>query len=100
MTLGELDVEVGDQGLHVVVALDLQVEGGGEGDVLLRAGLNVNLLDQAGVGDHLNICIDNKEQVERSKLTWLQSTVSTRGSVRATLRMQDMSKPYTSSHLR
>ena len=53
MTLGELNVEVGDQGLHVVVALDLQVEGGGEGDVLLRAGLDVDLLDQAGVGDHL-----------------------------------------------
>ena len=55
MALGELNVEVGDQGLHVVVALDLQVEGGGEGDVLLRAGLDVDLLDQAGVGDHLDI---------------------------------------------
>ena len=54
MTLGELNVEVGDQGLHVVVALDLQVEGGGEWDVLLGAGLDVNLLDQTGVGHHLN----------------------------------------------
>ena len=53
VTLGELNVEVGDQGLHVIVALDLQVEGGGEGYVLLRAGLDINLLDQAGVGDHL-----------------------------------------------
>ena len=61
MAFGELDVEVGDQRLHVVVALDLQVEGGGEGDVLLRAGLNVNLLDQAGVGDHLDICMNDRE---------------------------------------
>jgi hypothetical protein len=29
------------------------VEGRGEGDVLLRAGLDVDLLDQAGVGHHL-----------------------------------------------
>lgn len=27
VTLGELDVEVGDQGVDVVVALDLQTEG-------------------------------------------------------------------------
>ena len=53
MAFGELDVEVGDQRLHVVVALDLQVEGRGEGDVLLRAGLDVNILDQAGIGDDL-----------------------------------------------
>ena len=53
VALGELNVEVGDQRLHVVVAFDLQVEGGGEGYVLLRAGLDINLLDQAGVGDHL-----------------------------------------------
>ena len=100
MALGELYVEVGDQGLHVIVALDLQVEGGGEGDVLLCAGLDVDLLDQAGVGDHLDICMNDREPVEGEALTWLQSTVSTRGSVRATLRMQDMSKPYTSSHLK
>ena len=54
MALGELDVEVGDESLHVVVPLDLQVEGRGEGDVLLRAGLDVDLLDQAGVGHHLH----------------------------------------------
>ena len=53
VALGELDIEVGDQGLHAVVALDLQVEGGGEGDVLLCAGLDVNILDQAGIGDDL-----------------------------------------------
>ena len=53
MTLGELNVEVGDQGLHVVVALDLQMEGRGEGDVLLGTGLDVDLLDQTGVGHHL-----------------------------------------------
>ena len=55
MALGELNVEVGDQGLHVVVALDLQVEGGGEWDVLLGAGLDVDLLDQARVRHNLEI---------------------------------------------
>ena len=54
MALCELDVEVGDESLHVVVPLDLQVEGRGEGDVLLRASLDVDLLDQAGVGHHLH----------------------------------------------
>ena len=53
MALGELDVKVGDQGLHVVVALDLQVEGGGERNVLLGACLDVDLLDQTRVGHHL-----------------------------------------------
>ena len=65
MTLGELDVEVGDQGLHVVIALDLQVEGGGEGDVLLGAGLDVDLLDQTGVGHHL--CVGRYQKKIRSK---------------------------------
>ena len=55
MALGELDVKVGDQGLHVVVALDLQVEGRGEGDVLLGARLDVDLLDQARVRHNLEI---------------------------------------------
>ena len=55
MAFGELDVEVGDQRLHVVVALDLQVEGGGEGDVLLSARLDVDLLDQARVRHNLEI---------------------------------------------
>ena len=55
MAFGELDVEVGDQRLHVVVALDLQVEGGGEGDVLLGARLDVDLLDQARVRHNLGI---------------------------------------------
>ena len=55
MAFGELDVEVGDQRLHVVVALDLQVEGRGEGDVLLGARLDVNLLDQARVRHNLEI---------------------------------------------
>ena len=53
VALCELDVEVGDEGLHVIVPLDLQVEGGGEGDVRLRARLDVDLLDQAGVRHHL-----------------------------------------------
>ena len=47
VTLGEGNVKVGDEGVHVIIPLDLQVEGGGEGDVLLSAGLEVNLLDQA-----------------------------------------------------
>ena len=34
MTLGELDVEVGDQSVDVVVPVDLQAEGGREGQVL------------------------------------------------------------------
>ena len=55
VAFGELDVEVGDQRLHVVVALDLQVEGRGEGDVLLGARLDVNLLDQARVRHNLEI---------------------------------------------
>ena len=55
VTLGELDVEIGDEGLHVVVALYLQVEGGGEGDVLLSARLDVDLLDQARVRHNLEI---------------------------------------------
>ena len=55
MAFGELNVEVGDQRLHVVVALDLQVEGGGEGNVLLGARLDVDLLDQARVRHNLEI---------------------------------------------
>ena len=39
--------------LAIVIPLQLQVEGAGEGDVLLGAGLDVDLLDEAGVGDHL-----------------------------------------------
>ncbi len=53
MALGELDIEEADQRLHVVVPLEGQVEGRGEGDVLLGARLDIDLLDQARVGDDL-----------------------------------------------
>lgn len=45
MTLGELDVEVGHQGVHVVVALHLQAEGGGEGQVLRLHRVDVYFLE-------------------------------------------------------
>ena len=63
VAFGELDVEVGDQRLHVVVALDLQVEGGGEGDVLLGARLDVDLLDQARVRHNLEIEVTVTESI-------------------------------------
>lgn len=44
MTLGELDVEVGHQGVDVVVALDLQAEGRGEGQVLRLHRVDVHFL--------------------------------------------------------
>lgn len=44
MTLGELDVEVGHQGVDVVVALDLQAEGRGEGQVLWLHRVDVHFL--------------------------------------------------------
>lgn len=46
MTLCELDVEVGDQGVDVVVALDLQTEGGGEGQVLWLHRVDVHFLEK------------------------------------------------------
>ena len=46
VALGELDVEEGDKGMEGVVPLDLQVEGSVEGDLLLGAGLDINLLGQ------------------------------------------------------
>ncbi len=58
---GELDVEEGDEGLHVVVALDCQVEGRLEGDVVLGARLDVDLLQQARVGHHL-VAVDHVHQ--------------------------------------
>lgn len=45
MTLGELDVEISDQGVDVVVALDLQAEGRGEGQVLCLHRVNVHFLE-------------------------------------------------------
>ena len=50
VTLGELDVEVGDQRVDVVVPLDLQAEGGGEGQVLGLHRVDVHLLGLAGGG--------------------------------------------------
>lgn len=44
MTLGELDVEIGDKGMDVIVALDLQAEGRGEGQVLCLHRVNVHFL--------------------------------------------------------
>lgn len=44
VTLGELDVEVGHQGVDVVVALDLQAEGRGEGQVLRLHRVDVHFL--------------------------------------------------------
>ena len=41
---GELDVEVGHQGVHVVVPLHLQAEGGGEGQVFHLDCVDVHLL--------------------------------------------------------
>lgn len=44
VTLGELDVEVGDQGVDVIVPLDLQAEGRREGQVLRLHGVDVHFL--------------------------------------------------------
>lgn len=44
VTLGELNVKVGDQRVDVVVPLDLQAEGGGEGQVLALHRVDVHLL--------------------------------------------------------
>ena len=53
VTLGELDVEVCDEGLDVVVAAHLEAEGRREGQLLLGDGGQVNLLQEARVGNHL-----------------------------------------------
>lgn len=44
VTLGELDVEVGDQCVDVIVPLDLQAEVGCEGQVLALHRVDVHLL--------------------------------------------------------
>lgn len=44
MTLGELDVEVGDHGVDIVVPLDLQAEGRGERQVLRLHRVDVHFL--------------------------------------------------------
>ena len=53
MAVGEFNVEKGHERLHVVVATDLQVEGGFEGNLLFFQGLDVDLLHQAVVAHHL-----------------------------------------------
>lgn len=46
VTLGEVDVEIGDQGVDVVVPLDLQAEGCGEGQVLWLHRVDVHFLGE------------------------------------------------------
>lgn len=48
VTLGELDVEVGDQRVDVIVPLDLQAEVGGEGQVLALHRVDIHLLHRVG----------------------------------------------------
>ena len=44
--------------LHVVVSLEREIEGRFKGDVVLSARLDVNLLEETGVGDHL-VAVDD-----------------------------------------
>lgn len=44
VTLCELDVEVGDQCMDIVVSLDLQADGWGEGQVLWLHCVDIHLL--------------------------------------------------------
>lgn len=46
VTLGELNVKVGDQGMDIVIALDLQTEGWGEGQVLWLHSVDVHFLEK------------------------------------------------------
>ena len=46
-------VQEGKSYLAIVIPLQLELEGAVEGEVLLGAGLDVDLLDEAGVGYHL-----------------------------------------------
>ena len=48
VALGKLDIEIGDQGMDVVVALYLQAEGGCEGQLLRLHRVNVHLLQSRG----------------------------------------------------
>merc|ERR1719193_161187 len=48
----ELDVEKRDEGLYIVVSFDLEVKWTAERNVLLFAGLEVELFKEAVVGDH------------------------------------------------
>ena len=65
VALGKLDIEIGDQGVDVVVALYLQAEGRREGQLLRLHRVNVHLLQSrgervrvstsAGSGSHLRL---------------------------------------------
>lgn len=44
MTLGEFDIEVSDQSVDIIVSLDLQTEGGGEGQFLWLHRVDVHFL--------------------------------------------------------
>lgn len=44
MTLGEFDIEVGDQSMDIIIPLDLQTEGGGEGQFLWLHRVDVHFL--------------------------------------------------------
>lgn len=46
MTLGEFDAEIGDESVDVVVPLDLQGEGRGEGQVLRLYRVDIHLLEK------------------------------------------------------
>ena len=48
VALGKLDIEIGDQGVDVVVALYLQAEGRREGQLLRLHRVNVHLLQSRG----------------------------------------------------
>ena len=48
VALGKLDIEIGDQGVDVIVALYLQAEGRREGQLLRLHRVNVHLLQSRG----------------------------------------------------
>lgn len=72
MTLGELDVEVGHQGVHVVVALDLQAEGRSEGQVLRLHRVDVDFLEEgqkaATSGADLSLLADYSPRCVRERV--------------------------------
>lgn len=61
VTLGELDAEVGDEGLDVVVAPDGDVERAAERQVLGLDRVEIDVLDDARAGDDL-LGVDDVDQ--------------------------------------
>merc|ERR550539_64003 len=53
VAVGELDIEEGHQGLNVVISSNLKAEGGLERNLFLPDGLDVDLSNEAVVGNHL-----------------------------------------------